>query len=473
MRRTQPATEPDGPAEICAALRAVLDRGDKTALAAALDKFDALEATLDRLLAEHSGMAEELLRVYEQLGIVFEVARKLPTVRDEAEVVRLFVENLRPTYPTARVEAVELNSDHEPVLGGQGIELAPWTREALAQCRDERRVVVVDCPDCRQVSETPPQPPEPDPQQPAPARGTGLPSRGTGFQPFVQVMCGPIFAGDTFICALLLGQQPASGSEPDIRSFDVSDMLLLDSLNMFCGDMIRSFHLLSEVRQLSVDMVRVLVNAIEQKDEYTSGHTTRVGHFAKLLGRELGLDHARLQVLEWSALLHDIGKIGIRDEVLKKPGRLTDEEFQHIKEHPVRSFRVVSEVPQLADALDGVMHHHEHWDGSGYPDGLVGEKIPLLARIIQVADIFDALTSTRSYRKAFDWAKALDILDAEAGETVDPELCAVFSGLIRRMAGEQSGLLEQILSIRRGWHTTDLADGMSPRALSRAGTTTR
>ena len=439
MEQNQLTYNADDPLQIVAALRSSLHSGDQGALTAALGRFDALEAALSRILAEHSGMAEELLRVYEQLGIVFEVTRKLPTVRDEQEVVRLFVENLRPTYPAALVAAVELADDGRPTIQGGDGELAPWVREALARCRDGRRVVVADSPNGERLGNRLRCRLECTPEQ---CDST-----------FVQVMCGPIYAGDAFVCALLLGRQPLErpgAGSPAPGAFDASDMLLLDSLDMFCGDLIRNFRLLSEVRQLSVDTVRVLVSAVEQKDEYTSGHSTRVGRFAKLLGTELGLDQAALQMLEWSALLHDIGKIGIRDQVLKKPGKLTEEEFEHIKEHPVRSCKVVREVPQLAEALDGVAHHHEHWDGSGYPDGLAGEQIPLPARIIQVADVFDALTSTRSYRKAFQWTKALDILQEEAGTTVDPKVCATFCRLIRRIAGQQPELLEQIMSVRRG-----------------------
>lgn len=136
-------------------------------------------------------------------------------------------------------------------------------------------------------------------------------------------------------------------------------------------------------------------------------------------------------MLQWASLLHDVGKIGIRDNVLKKEGKLTPEEFGHIREHPVRSHKVVQEVPQLLQALDGILHHHERYDGSGYPSGLKGEQIPLQARIIQIADVFDALTSNRSYRKAFDWQRALEILQEEAGKTVDPRLQKTFDALIR------------------------------------------
>jgi len=435
MGETRSTGDAAGAQQIVASLRTTLSGGDREPVTAALARLDALEAALSRVLGEHSGMADELLRVYEQLGVVFEVTRQLPAVHDEAEVLRLFAASLRTTYPNAQVTTLGFGPDGLPTPHGSESPLPPWVCSALARCRDERRVVVAQCPDCEQAGESPP----------GRANSGGEPCRSA----FGQVMCGPIHAGDALVCALLLAHESAAKSDLVTQSFEASDMLLLDSLSSFCGDMIRNFRLLSEVRQLSVDMVRVLINTIEQKDEYTSGHSTRVGHYATLLGRELELDAAALQTLEWSALLHDVGKIGIRDEVLKKPGKLTTEEFQHIKEHPVRSYQVVQQVPQMAAALDGIVHHHEHWDGSGYPDGLAGEEIPLPARIIQVADIFDALTSTRSYRKAFDWQKALDILEADAGETVDPHVSRVFGRLMRRVAAQEPEKLEQIMSVRR------------------------
>jgi len=416
-------------------LRAALVDRDGGALAAGLSRLDGLETALSRVLAEHSGMADELLRVYEQLGIVFEVTRRLPSVQNEDQVLGLFVESLRPTYPTARVHTVRHDATERLVVCEEGVVRSPWVHAALGNCRDLRRVVVVDAPREEQQS-----------ARSCPEAGGGH----NALDSFSRVLCAPVYAGDDFVCALLLGHDASVDPVAQPRSFDASDMLLLESLSVFCGDMIRNLRLLNELRQLSVDMVRALINAIEQKDEYTSGHSTRVGVFARLLGREVGLDAEALQMLEWSALLHDIGKIGIRDEVLKKPGRLTDEEFEHIKEHPRRSYEVVHRIPQLAAALDGVVHHHEHWDGSGYPDGLAGEAIPLQARIIQVADIFDALTSTRSYRQAFTWEKALGILREEAGRTVDPGLSSAFERLIRHLAEDDPEQLRQIFTIRPG-----------------------
>lgn len=417
--------------EMAAALRsALLDNGHDCS-EAALSQLDAFQATFTRILDEHSGMAEELLRIYEQLGIVFDLTRKLATVDDENEVLRLYVESLRSTYPDLWVEAVGPDPDGAPTVCSDHVVLHSWVRDALQTCRDERRVVVADAADYAGEATAP--------------GGQVSGHRGERYCPsFDRVLCGPVYAGETLVRVLLLGQVALREPDTQIRPFEASDMLLLDSLNVFCGDTIRNLRLLRELRQLSIDAIGALISAIEQKDEYTSGHSTRVGIYATMLGRELELDHAALQMLEWAALLHDVGKIGIRDEVLKKPGRLAREEFQHVKEHPVRSNRVVRQIPQLADALPGVTHHHEHWDGSGYPEGLAGEQIPLQARIIQVADIFDALTSTRSYRKAFDWPKALSILSEEAGQTVDPHLGVVFNRMVRRLIRDDPRGFEEI-----------------------------
>jgi HD-GYP domain-containing protein (c-di-GMP phosphodiesterase class II) len=240
-----------------------------------------------------------------------------------------------------------------------------------------------------------------------------------------EVLAGPIYSGDSLVCEIVFVRGRAA---PAFRS---GEMLLVDSLTTFCGDLIRSRRLLRELRLMSVAMVRALVNAVDQKDEYTCGHSLRVAFYSDMLGRRLNLAPADLQMLQWSALLHDVGKIGIRDSVLKKEGKLTDDEFEHIREHPVRSYRIVQEIPQLARALDGILYHHERYDGSGYPTGLAGDRIPLQARIIQIGDVFDALTSNRSYRRAYSWKAALEIMARDAGKAIDPDLQALFEALIR------------------------------------------
>lgn len=361
------------------------------------DILTKLSESLDSALNEQNGMAEELLAVYEQLGIVFEVTHRLPTVKTESEVVDLFVDSLRQSFDRRAVVVMH------PVPGGgwssQGGEIAisDWIENLINEARERKAVVV------------------------------GQPEDGMLAGCIRQVMVGAVSAGDVFVCAIVL----ASGG--GILAFQASDMALLESLMAYCGDLIRNHRLVDRLREMSLTMVRSLVSTIDQKDEYTSGHSFRVGYYATLLARRIDLEEADVLMLQWSALLHDVGKIGIRDDVLKKSGKLTAEEWVHMKEHPVRSYEVVKDVPQLLGALDGILYHHEHYDGSGYPTGLKGEEIPLQARLIQIADVFDALTSNRGYRAAFDWRQALAILAEEAGTTVDPDLQGIFGEMMREL----------------------------------------
>jgi HD-GYP domain-containing protein (c-di-GMP phosphodiesterase class II) len=369
---------------------------------------DDLRDVLHQVTVERDGLAAELLRAYEHLGILFEVTRRLPTGRTAKEVVQVFVECLQQSYPGATVWIV-------PISPGAGIE-SPTKQAATA---DDAMVdtVVARCH--------------------AEGRAT-VEERGDEACMERQVLASPILAGEGVDCVIVVSQG-ADGCASHL--LEAGDMQLMDSLCTFCVDLIRNLQLVDAMRRMSMDVVRVLVSTIDQKDEYTAGHSNRVAMYACMLGEALGFDDATLQTLEWAALLHDVGKIGIRDDVLKKPGRLTADEFEHIQSHPVRSAELVGQVPQLAEVVAGVRHHHEHYDGSGYPDRLAGEAIPLLARVIQVADVFDALTTTRSYRTAFTCEKALDILTSEAGTTVDAKLAAIFDGLIRlATADREDGL---------------------------------
>ncbi|MCH9021346.1 MAG: HD-GYP domain-containing protein, partial [Planctomycetes bacterium] len=187
-----------------------------------------------------------------------------------------------------------------------------------------------------------------------------------------------------------------------------------------------------KIHRTYLQIITSLVRAMEAKDPYTSGHSTQVAKHACDLARHIGLDEPQIKILETAGLMHDIGKIGIRDEVLTKPGKLTDEEFEHLKTHPTKGFKVLEPVDDLRSILGAVKHHHEHYDGFGYPDGLVGEDIPFYARIIQVADVWDALISTRSYRQAMPIPKAKQILRDEAGTTMDPNLVKAFLEMLEK-----------------------------------------
>lgn len=175
--------------------------------------------------------------------------------------------------------------------------------------------------------------------------------------------------------------------------------------------------------------IRALVAAVDAKDPHTACHSERVTRLALRLGEAVELPPQRLRVLEFATLLHDVGKIGIPDSILLKPGSLSEADWVLMKQHPVRSAQIVSQVSQLAEVANVVRHHHERIDGKGYPDGLVGEAIPRLSRLIAVADAYEAMTADRAYRRAFTADQAREILRQNLGTQFDPHLGEVFLSL--------------------------------------------
>src|SRR5436190_8475738 len=175
--------------------------------------------------------------------------------------------------------------------------------------------------------------------------------------------------------------------------------------------------------------VRALSNAVEARDAYTGKHAERVAAYGIEIARALGLPRPDAPELEFGFLLHDIGKVAIPDAILYKPGKLTEEERALMARHPAIGADIVGEIEFLTEATRVVRSHHERWDGSGYPDGLAGEEIPLAARIFSVADVLDALTTDRPYRPAMSLHAARALIGAEAGSHFDPTVVAAFDAI--------------------------------------------
>ncbi len=180
------------------------------------------------------------------------------------------------------------------------------------------------------------------------------------------------------------------------------------------------------MRELFLATIKSLAAAIDAKDPYTRGHSERVAFYSVAIARELGLDERSLERVQIAALLHDVGKIGIEDAVLRKPERLTEAEYAIIKRHPIMGANIMAPIRQLKDIIPGMRHHHEALDGTGYPDGLAGGEIPLLARVIAVADTFDAMTSDRLYQKAKDDDFVIQTLTRLSGTRYDPKAVQAF-----------------------------------------------
>jgi HD-GYP domain-containing protein (c-di-GMP phosphodiesterase class II) len=212
----------------------------------------------------------------------------------------------------------------------------------------------------------------------------------------------------------------------DNREFGTVEANLLASVGAMLGVHSANRDLYREQSEQIASVVRALTSAIDAKDQYTCGHSDRVARVATCLARQLGCDKDFLHTIYMSGLLHDVGKIGIDDAVLNKTGPLTPEEFEHIKQHPALGYKILAGIKQLAPVLPAVLHHHEQWDGAGYPCNLSGEQIPYIARIVAVADAYDAMTSNRSYRPGMPEEKVGDIFAAGAGKQWDPAVIDAF-----------------------------------------------
>ena len=191
-----------------------------------------------------------------------------------------------------------------------------------------------------------------------------------------------------------------------------------------------TFKLYTDLRQEHIDTIRVLTSAIDASDPFTKGHSERVAAYATSIARAMGLSEQRVMTVEYASLIHDMGKIALQHDILLKPGALTPEEWELMKAHPETGAKIVSGLKFLKGAREAVLYHHERFDGKGYPRGLAGEEIPLEARIVKVADAFDAMMSSRPYRASLGLQKAMRELRAGSGSEFDPAVVTVFLQLL-------------------------------------------
>jgi HD-GYP domain-containing protein (c-di-GMP phosphodiesterase class II) len=212
-------------------------------------------------------------------------------------------------------------------------------------------------------------------------------------------------------------------SRTELGDLGQSFNLMTDQLERYISDLQRSA---DENRELFLGTVKSLAAAIDGKDPYTRGHSERVSRFSVAIAERLGLPDDEIEKIRISAVLHDVGKIGIDDVVLKKPAALTDEEYEIMKTHPQKGYKIMSQIPGIKDFLPGMYMHHEMVNGEGYPQGLKGDEIPLMARIVSVADTFDAMTTDRPYQKAMEFNAAVERLKTFVGTRYDERVVQAF-----------------------------------------------
>ncbi len=235
----------------------------------------------------------------------------------------------------------------------------------------------------------------------------------------------PLIVRNQTIGILYLYNKQTSKISP-FAEFTAEELRMISSFSHQVGIAIENHRLYSDIHDIFLDYIKSIAAALDTRDAYTHGHSRRVAEFSIGIGKELGLSEGELEFLELSATIHDIGKIGIGESVLNKPGKLTDEEFLIIKSHVVKGSKILEPMSRLRALMPGVRHHHERYDGKGYPDGLKGDEIHLVARIISVADTYDAMTSSRVYRKGLPKEVAFKEIEKGAGTQFDPKLALAF-----------------------------------------------
>ncbi len=260
---------------------------------------------------------------------------------------------------------------------------------------------------------------------------TGDPRRAYIFTDLpYKLLCCPVIHNRNVVAILVLANHLA---KPD---FSNSDRKLGELLANQLSSLSRMYGMLTETSRFNEQMANALIEAVEAKDPYTRGHSERVHYISMQIGAAMGLSSRDTDDLFWGSLLHDVGKIGIPDAVLCKPGRLTADEYTFIMVHPERSYEILRHIDRLKGAVPGARHHQEKWDGTGYPHGLQGTDIPLLARIIAVADTYDSITSSRAYRAGRSHEVAMTEIARVSGVQLDPSVVRV---------------LEQICALEPEW----------------------
>ena len=235
----------------------------------------------------------------------------------------------------------------------------------------------------------------------------------------------------------------------DKPDFDSSDVKLFNTVAHQCAVFMENGRLFGDLKELFVGALKALTNSIDAKDQYTRGHSARVAFISRWIAERLSetipLDEEQIHRIYLAGLLHDVGKIGVNEAVLRKKGKLTDEELARIKAHPQIGASILSEIKQMREIVPGVLCHHERVAGKGYPKGLTGDQIPLIGKIISLADAFDAMTSKRVYREALSIKRAIAEIKKGIGSQFDPEVATVFieSDIRKLWSIIQDGFIER------------------------------
>ncbi|MDG2423781.1 MAG: HD-GYP domain-containing protein [Phycisphaerales bacterium] len=358
-----------------------------------------------QVIDSHTGTLEEVGRElgesYEEINLLYTVIQGMTVVERPDRFIAFACEELLHTLPyrwiAAWVHPRGSNGSPELIVAGapgrskSNIESAA---EMLASMMDDNTTCVVAG---------------------HPVAGSIMSDLGTA------AMAHPICRDGRIHGMLLAGDKEGTDS-----AASSVDMKLLGAAASHMAIFLENAGLYEDLNAMFLGTLEALTASIDAKDRYTCGHSRRVALLTRQLAHAAGLDEATVARMHIAGLVHDVGKIGVPEQLLCKPGELTEIEYAAIREHPRIGYRILRDIPRFEDILDGVLYHHERWDGAGYPDGIAGEDIPLVARLIALADAFDAMCSTRTYRSAMNCDQVLAELSSSAGGQFDPTLVPLF-----------------------------------------------
>lgn len=350
---------------------------------------------------EKRALGQETLAKYRELVLLYDITEKLAASLDPQEVAKLIIFEANRLIKADKVSLMLINEDTGllEVIAGLGEEAK--TKMTLKVGEGIAGYIALSGK-AEILNDT-----SVDPRF---LKGTRKVS---------SMMCAPLRIKDNVIGVINL-----SSEEP--ANYTAEDLKLLSALTLQAAAAIENARLYDNLKDSFLTAVYTLAETIEKRDPYTGGHTKRVMEYSLAIGEVFGLSDQEMERLKLAAVLHDVGKIGVRDNILLKEGKLDDGEFNEMKRHTVYGEEVLKYIKYFKDIIPGVKFHHERYDGSGYPEGLIGEQIDVIARIIAVGDAFDAMTSDRPYRKALSKDAACTEIEKNIGSQFDPEVVRAF-----------------------------------------------
>ncbi len=349
----------------------------------------------------------QLTEAYEEIALLYKLGHAMNAITQPQKFVQMMIEELQVTLPYrwSAVGFIERGLDAVALAGRLDISGdSPEPHDSMRE-RFARLLAVI------------------------PTEGPTMIKPGGRWSDIFDMVDSVLLVHPFQVGGKLAGAIVAADKFGEDTEVSSADMKLLDAACEHLSILLENAGLYENQHAMFIGTLRALVESIDAKDPYTSGHSERVAHLARQLAVAAGHSEEIAERVWICGLVHDVGKIGVPEAVLCKPGRLTDDEFDLIRAHPEIGHRILKDIPQMADVLPGVLSHHERWDGKGYPNNIASDELPLFARLIGLADSFDAMSSTRTYRSAMPREKVLAEIRRCAGSQFDPVLAPIFADL--------------------------------------------